>query len=69
MERQDYNFARLAYFVTKALHPKVELTVKDFMPKYGDDEEAPEQEQDLLKSKLTSMFMRMGGVTKRGDTS
>ena len=73
-ERQDFLTAKLAYSITKALHPKAEMKLDDFMPKFdprgseSDEEERP-VDPGLLKSKIMSMFMRMGGKVKRGDPS
>jgi hypothetical protein len=66
-ERHDYLMARLAYAVTRALHPKAELKFQDFMPKYGPEGKVEEEPNDpeLVKSKVSSMFMRLGGIVKR----
>ena len=39
------------------------------MVKFGEEEEeVPEVDAEGLKNKIASMFMRMGGVVKRGNT-
>lgn len=62
--RFDYLFARLAYTITMALHPKSEnITLETFMPKYGpfDEEGEDAQNSSSMLTKIQQMTMRMGG--------
>jgi hypothetical protein len=48
--------------MVKSQNPKTEVEIKDFLLQFGDDQdEETGPDPDLMRSKVMSMFMRMGG--------